>query len=229
MKPAKKSCFNCDIINCTILKNCNDDALRILDKEKYYMTFMPNQVLFHEGSKTDGVYVIADGIVKIHIKGHKGRQFILRLAKTGSIVGHTADKDGKQPAAVTAIVPTRVCFIETKHLDHCVDMCLPIQHEMLETVKLELKYINEHAVRLLQMTVREKIAETLVQIALAYGLDKCNLAAQIALSRQDISDMSGTTKEQVSKVMSELSKEGIIKTRGKTLQVLNYEKLRALA
>lgn len=193
------------------------------------MRYVPGQSIIREGSRIDGVYVIYEGIVKLHVKGRLGRDFILRLGKPGEIVGHTDDQLHKQSSSVTAVEPTTVCFIEYTDFEIGMKKCPSVQRELMSVFKNELKNIGNRTIQLVQMNVREKIADALLHIAEVYNLKEKGEPVEIALSRQEISDMTGTTKEQVSKIISEFKNDGFIDAHGKKISILNYNKLKAIA
>ncbi|MEK6616391.1 MAG: Crp/Fnr family transcriptional regulator, partial [Bacteroidota bacterium] len=76
------------------------------------------------------------------------------------------------------------------------------------------------------MNVREKTADTLCYLIKVYGADKYK-TLNVCLSRQDIADFAGTTKQQVSKTLSDFKREGIIDLDVKNILILNEQKLHA--
>jgi CRP-like cAMP-binding protein len=63
----------------------------------------------------------------------------------------------------------------------------------------------------------------------AYGAEGRQRTLNLELSRQDIANLAGTTKEQVSKVLTELKKRGMIDTNGKQIDLVNLSALMQLA
>lgn len=229
MKPLNISCLNCNAKDCSILRSCPVEVLEYFDSKKYCMTYRPDQSIIREGSKIDGIYVVYDGIVKLHVKGRFGRDFIMRLGKPGDILGHADDREQRQPSSVTAVEPTTVCFIERTDFEQGMKKCSTVQGELMSVFKNELKNVGQRTIQLVQMNVREKIADAILHIAEVYGIKEGSTAVEISLSRQEISDMTGTTKEQVSKIISEFRADGLIDAHGKKISILNYKGLRKVA
>ncbi|MFN8321735.1 MAG: Crp/Fnr family transcriptional regulator [Chitinophagales bacterium] len=229
MKNPVISCFNCEVKDCSILRNCTPEFLRYIDEKKSCMQYQANQPIVFEGEITEGVFIIYNGIVKMHVKGHRGKIFVQRLAKSGEIIGHSSDQQMKQSSSVTTVTPTTVCFIENADFLKGIENCQGVRSELLSILKSEIKYVGNRTIQLVQMNVTEKIAESLLHIAHAYGLKEGGNAKHVALSRQDIADMTGTTKEQVSKVISDLRKENVIESSGKNLSILNRTRLKEIA
>jgi len=78
------------------------------------------------------------------------------------------------------------------------------------------------------MTVPEKVADALVTMYEAYGAFGERNTLNLTLSRQDIANLASTTKEQVSKAISELKSKGIIDAKGKQIDLLDIDKLSAI-
>jgi CRP/FNR family transcriptional regulator len=229
MKPLNISCVDCNAKDCSILRSCPVEILQYFDKKKYCMTYRPDQYIIREGSKIDGVYVVCEGIVKMHVKGRFGRDFIMRLGKPGDILGHADDREQRQSSSVSAVEPTTVCFIERNDFEQGMKQCTAVQRELMLVFKNELKNVWQRTIQLVQMNVREKIADALLHIAEVYGIKEGNPPIEISLTRQEISDMTGTTKEQVSKIISEFRADDLIDAHGKKISILNYKGLKKVA
>ena len=82
--------------------------------------------------------------------------------------------------------------------------------------------------KLVQMNVREKIADTLIYLHNKFGADT-NGTIEVHLLRQELAEIACTTKEQVSKFLSEFEKEGIISINHKSISILNFQMLQSMA
>jgi CRP-like cAMP-binding protein len=69
--------------------------------------------------------------------------------------------------------------------------------------------------------VRRRVAETLMQLMQAHGLEEDNLTLMITLSRDDLAHLIATNTETLVRVLSEFKKEKIIALKGKRIQILN--------
>ena len=80
----------------------------------------------------------------------------------------------------------------------------------------ELNRSETKVKKLAQMTVREKVIDTLLYIHRKFGQSKF---LNITLSRSELSDYAGTTQEQVTRVLTSLKKEGLIQTNKKSIGI----------
>lgn len=79
------------------------------------------------------------------------------------------------------------------------------------------------------MTVPEKVADALLIMYEAYGSKGSSRTLNLTLSRQDIANLAGTTKEQVSKAISDLKSQGIIEAKGKHINLVDLDALSVIA
>ena len=193
------------------------------------MAFHKGHQIIHEGSLSDGIYVVSDGIIKVHIKGYKKRPFILHFGSRGNILGHEIDGNKMHLVSATAVENTNICFIERKDFDMVMSKNDGVRNDLTRELNMQLRKIQLRTVRLAQMTVREKIADALIHICETYNVVDSAHPFRIHLSRQDIGDLIGITKEQVSKSISEFKTAKIIAGSAKYLQVLDYKKLKEIA
>ena len=94
----------------------------------------------------------------------------------------------------------------------------------------ELMKSEERIKNIAQMTVEEKIADSLLLIYNSYGLhEKDDLKKyDILLSRQEIAELAGTTYEQVIRTLTEFKRNKLIETSGKKITIRNYNRLNSL-
>ena len=229
MKEKPMSCTSCSLRHCSILKNCRHEFLELIDQTKYYLKFTKGHQLIREGSVADGIYVITSGIVKTHVKGYRKRPFILHLATTGELIGYQRNEQKKHQVSATAAEDSYVCFIDNKEFDLVLQKNMGVREDLTKEFNKELNKVHSRTVRLAQMSVREKVAEAVLLISQAYGMNHSSKPFTVNLSREDIGDLIGCTKEQVSKNFSDLKSEQVITAAGKQFQILNYKKLKEIA
>ena len=83
-----------------------------IDLKRQLIKVKKGQKFIEEGTDTNGIYFIQEGLVKVH-KHWDDREMIVRFAKQNEIVGHRAISSGntKSPISATAMMDTVLCFI----------------------------------------------------------------------------------------------------------------------
>ena len=218
-------CFNCPIKDCTLLKSCNGDSVKLINENKKFVQYRKGEYLIHEGSVLENVYFIYDGKLKVTSTGIYGKQQIKRLAKTGDFVGFRGLVNSHpMSASIITLSETYVCTLNktlfTAILRSNPDLLFnTFMFLMEEFHKVEIRMKN-----LTTMNVREKVAEALLFIFEAFGNRETG-ELEIELSRQEIAEIAMTTKEQVSKCLSEFADEGKIEMKGKKIVLSDLQEI----
>lgn len=223
-------CNTCRVRNCSVLSSCSNDILDILSDNKKYLHFQKGERLLIEGQHGGGIYFIRSGIAKLEVNGKNGRPLILRLAGPGSIFGHRIRSNNEeQPITVEAVEDLYVCHVNTSVYDQLVSKSPELHKNMMDSLLDEIRQVEQHAVRLTHLSVKERVAGTLVHIAILYQYKPGGNGIRVHLERRDLADLSGTTREQVSRMLTELQHTGYIKFRGKHFKFFDLDGLRQIA
>jgi len=191
---------------------------------------MKGQRILMEGVESDGVYFINTGKVKVFKSDKDDKQLILRFAKSGEILGFCSmDERREQPVSAMALDDTVICYLDNKVFMRIIRYNPEFALGLLKFYNEELMEVENKSLKLARMNVPGKVADALVTMYEAYGTNGNNRTLNLALSRQDIANLAGTTKEQVSKSLSEFKSKGLINTKGKQIDILNFEALNVMA
>lgn len=223
-------CNTCRVRNCSVLRNCSNDMLETLSDNKKYLHFQKGERLLIEGQQGGGIYFIRSGIAKIEVNGKSGHPLILRLAGAGSVLGHrVCGSNNKQPLSVVAVEDLYVCHISLALYNQLVEKSAALHNGMKESLLNEIRQVELHAVRLTHLSVKERVAGALLHIAALYQYQPGSNGIRVHLERQDLADLSGTTREQVSRMLTELQQDGLIKFRGKHFKFFDLNGLQHIA
>lgn len=219
-------CLTCRTKSCSILKECEENVLRKINSFKISKPLSRGQRLFSEGDPIHGVYFIKKGYLKVELNGKKGRPLILRVASKGSIFGHRMNHyHSFHSFSVTAVSDTEYCFIPSQHFRQLAEANISLQTQLSNQYLNEIEETEKRLVTLAHKTVREKIAEAILLLAKLYDYDTHQKSFRIHYCRQDLADLTGTTKEQVSKTLNDFITEDLVKCHAKKFTFLDVDKL----
>ncbi len=223
-------CITCRVRGCSVLDSCEAETLTAISTYKISKKIKKGERLFSEGDPVTGICLIKKGFIKVELNGKQGRPLILRIAGRGSIFGHRLfEGHTHNTFSATAASEVQYCYI-AYDLFHDITCKSPLlQQHLISKVLDELEGIEKKAIYLAHKSVREKVAETLLSLARTYEYGQKEQGFRISLCRQDIADLAGTTKEQVSKTLKDFEKEGLLKCSAKEFSHLNIKKLQLVA
>jgi CRP-like cAMP-binding protein len=204
--------------------------LRAISSAKLNKSIRKGEKLFSEGDPVQGVYFIRKGLLKVELNGKHGRPLIMQITGKGSIFGHRANQLHPQHScSVTAVTDTQFCFLPSQWFHGIVEKSFVLKKNLLNQLLNELESAERKSVLLAHRTVREKIAEALLMLSGVYEYPTTHRSFSIHFCRQEIADLTGTTKEQVSKTLNDFAKEKLIKCRTKRFFYLDLNSLRSIS
>lgn len=223
-------CLTCKVHNCTIMKSCEPELLQTITSYKHTIEYKKGEPIFNEGDEIQGLHFIQSGIVKLEMHGRRNRNFILRLAGSGYALGHrNLNGTHRQPFSAIAVEDTRVCFIDGDHFRSMVAPAKGLQQELLNSCQQETTDTEHRLLQMAHLSVREKVAVVLLHLADIYQYKPDGMGIRVHLDRQEMADLAGTTKEQVSKVLADLTLEKVIRFRAKHFKHMDLSALHAIA
>lgn len=176
--------------------------------------FEKGGTVFSEGEIAHDLCFVVFGQVKV-VKAAGVRDVIVGLFGAGEPVGAIASFEGTPfPASAVAMEPSTVLFVREKEFFALVDRQPEITRRLLQGLVVRQLALTR---RLADMVGSVEYRMSRMFLALAGRVGKPEGGAgsflPLALSRQEIADMAGTTVETAIRVMSRWAKEGIIQTR----------------
>jgi len=227
---ANYHCSTCETLTCSILKNCSVVCLDQVSEAKKCSLYDKGDRILMEGDNSDGVYIISSGKVKIFKSDKDGEQLIIRLAKAGEILGFCpVDEVEEQPISAKALDDTVICYLDSAAFQRISRDNPEMMYGMIKFYNKELKEVETKSLKLARMNVISKVADALITIFEAYGTTGKDNTLNLFLSRQEIASLAGTTKEQVSKILSNFQEKGYIKTKAKQIDILDFAALKNIA
>jgi len=227
----KRDAHNCDW--CSFRKNCLYDLLGSKDSKKAWKDmrlanpFKSGEVIFHEGTIAQGVYVVCSGKVKIYKSSRTGQQLITRVESPGDLLGHISllAKEGPYTGTAEALEPAVVSMVEEKKftdfLSEYPQAALALMREMARDVRRGENKARDIAFK----PARGRLADTLVRM-----MKPAKPHPMVAgLKRRDLAEMAGLTIETTVRLLKDFEEREVLRKKDKDLLIVSEERLRALA
>jgi len=214
------TCLTCVGRKDSLLGVLYQDELDHVNAHKDSKYYKKNQSLFLEGSSPRGVYCINEGMVKIFQCGDEGKEQIIRIAKSGEIVGFKSlfNEVPYQVAAET-LEESNICFIGKDDILDMMDANPFLRKAVIKELSHELSDREDFITNMSQKSVRERLAFTMIILQKVYEKEPINL------SREDLANFVGTATETLIRLLKDFKEEGIIEVHTRKITVLNLDKL----
>lgn len=223
---SKIECNTCLNESCLIKKHLSLELMQKYAQEKNTINCKKGTQFILEGSPVNGLFFIRNGKAKVLKTGIYGREQILRFVKDGEIIGHRGFGTSKTYTInATTIEDTVLCNFTTETLTNIFNTIPKLTYDLMLFYAEELNRSETKVKTIAQMSVREKVIDTLLYIHRKFG-ENHKKQINLQLSRKEIADFAGTTDEQVIKTISALKLEGHINTTGKRISINNPSQLK---
>lgn len=187
------------------------------------------EVIFREGDPADRIHFLYAGRVKI-VKSAGNRDIIIELLAKGEPVGAVAVFERRPfPATAIAIEPAGILSIPEREFFQLLERRPEMTRSLLGGLTMRLMMVNK---RLADMTgsAEAKAARLFLTLAEQLGTPRDDgFFISLALSRQEIADLLGTTLETAIRLMSRWQKEGLVLTEKAGFVIPSMEALREVS
>ena len=160
---------------------------------------------------------------KTEIQCKKGQQFVIEGAPVNGLFFILHGKV-KVCCDRIALENTSLCYFSKDLLQQVLKSDPSFTYDLMLFYANELNKSEAKVKSISQMTVRERVIDTLLYLYRKFG--NVNGYIDLALSRREYADYAGTTEEQVIRIFSILKKEKLITAKGKRIGCPNIELLK---
>ncbi len=192
--------------------------------------FSKGSVILMEDEVGSALFIIINGKVKVSRLDETGREVILSILGPGEVFGEMSLLDGlKRSATVSAIADTEVLIIYRDDFLNLLNKHPQIAISLLRELALRLRKADMQIKSLSLKDAKGRIGCVLIMLADDLGkMYKGQVIVESIPTQQDLANMAGTSRETVSRVLTRFQKEGLIKIEGRTLIILEYEKMKQM-
>ena len=206
-------------------------ASKALANVSKFSTFYPKgSLLYVEGEKARGVFILCAGRVKLTTSSAEGRNLILRTGEPGEILGVSAVISGRPyETSIETLEPCQVNFIRA---DDFLNMIKNDKEAMLSTAfQLSADYFEaQREVRTfgLARNTGEKLARLVLDWCSTGEQTPRGIRLKVLMTHEEIAQMIGTTRETVTRLLSDFRRKKVIEVKGSTYWVSAPASLEAM-
>ncbi len=187
--------------------------------------------VFSEGDPSDMLFTIISGRVKIVKAIPAGKELILEILGPGDPLGAIAAYEARPyPASAIALETTTCVLSKRGAFMNLLESCPSLVRGLLGGFSLRLIELTKRLGEVTGSRVESRFAQIFLKLADRLGRPQgAQIFVPLALSRQDLADLAGTTMETSIRIMSRWSKEGLVATEADGFLVSSRDELENLA
>lgn len=193
--------------------------------------FDKGALLFSEGDASDALYTVVDGRVKVYKTTARGTDVILELFGPGDPVGAVAVYESRAyPATAVALEPTTCLVVPRQAFFSLLETYPTLVRGLLIGLTHRLVELTNRLTELSGGRIEARLARFMLKLTDDMGQPRSDgTFIPLALSRQEIADMIGTTIETSIRIMSRWGKQDIVRTEKDGFVVVDRAALETVA
>jgi CRP/FNR family transcriptional regulator len=224
--------------NCLICKLRSDNffcalpqqALEAFQKIKLAAAYPANARLFEEGEEPRGIYMLCRGRAKLVVNSAEGKTLILKISEPGEVLGlHACVSGMNYELTAETIQPSQVNFVKRddflQFLEQHGAACLQAAHHLSDNCESAYDRIRSLG---LSHSAGEKLARFLLGLAQDGEIAPDGIRANLGLTHEEIAQIVGTSRETVTRLLSDFRKKKLATLKGALLLVHNKAGLEQL-
>ncbi len=235
MRVPRQFMFSDGCLSCTLRRDgdfCDlpHPLLAELHGMGHLTLYPPDAVLMTEGQSPRGVYIVCSGRVKLSVEAKDGKTVILKVAGERQVLGLSSVVPGQpSPIEATTIELCQIKFVDRESFLHLLDTN---SHAALACARLVSQEIGTTFRDVHDLLLARSSTEKLARLLLSWvAKESHNLEVRVStnFTHEEIAQMIGSSRETVTRLLSDLKRRELIRLEGSTLVISNRIALQAIA
>ena len=182
--------------------------------------YAKGETLFHEGEPGKGLFFVQSGVVKVYKLSESGREQILAVQRPGDSIAELPVFDhGPYPAGAAAMEDAVVLFIPTGAFQDLLarhpSLCQAVIRALAQRLRKMVNLVEDLSLR----GVRQRLARLLLEES---GGQR---TFPLAFTNEELAARLGSVRDVVSRTLSALQADGLIRLKGRQVELLARETL----
>lgn len=212
---------------CSCFEMLTPDETQLLEANQVELTYKKGEIITKQGSTAPHVVFLVSGLVKAYIEGNSGN-LVLKIISGGKFVALSSALEG-----TNIFYYSTMAYVDTvvRQIDLNVFRQLMLTNAVFATEVFSIQSANTVQIygRFFCLTQKQsygRLADILLCLSdNVFGANSFHLE----LTRKEIAELSGMAEESVVRIIKKFKDDALIRTEGKLIEILDYEKLRRIS
>lgn len=207
-----------------------DEKIDVISRLMIQKKYNKGSIIFTEGEPSEGIYFVKKGRIKIYKNASDGKEHIINIMNTGDVFAEAClFSKMPYPASSEAIEDSETLMIKRKDIEELLNMHPEISVEIIKVMAERLIMVSRQIESLALKDAYGKTAALIVQLFQSQNKNLENgMEITIDLSRQEMANMVGLTRETLTRAMSKLKNDGLIDIVRNNIIILDIDSIKEL-
>ena len=212
----------------SIFSELESEFLEEIYKISRVRKYEKGRIIFMEGEPGEAFFYIKSGLVKISKLSRDGREHILHVLNEGHVFAEvTLFSNTEYPATAEVLEDAEIGIIKNEDLEKVIKENPDLSLQMIKYLNKRLVEAHMKIRNLALYDTYERTAQALVKLAEDYGKKSSKgVNLDINISRQELANIVGTTRETVIRALTAFKKEHLIGIEKNTITIIDLESLK---
>ena len=222
------NCTNCNHTLCAkkvpIFSFLSDEEIKKIVDMTGHKSYKKGDLLCSESTKSDTLFIINEGGVKISKLTKDGKEQIVHILTSGDFFGELSlfSNNETYNFDAYAISDLKICTLTKQNMDEILMNNPQISLKLLQVITKRLTQTENLAQNLATNDAEIRIAYMLLEFAEKYGVPTDQgLQIKLPINREEMASYVGVTRETISRKLSVFEELGIISHEGNKLLIIN--------
>ena len=212
--------------NIRLLGGLATGALEAIARQCTWHRYKAEQAVISRSAADQDVYLIISGRVRVTAYSAAGRQVTFRDIPAGDVFGELAALDGHPRSAdVVALEDTLLAAMTPEAFRALLHEHAPVCQRVLELLAASVRELTERVFDLSTLGVQNRVHAELLRLAQRAGIKGNSARIDPAPRHSDIASQVSTYREQVTRELSALAKQGLTQRSGRALVIPDVARL----
>jgi CRP/FNR family cyclic AMP-dependent transcriptional regulator len=189
-----------------------DELLDVIDLRDFAQhavtrTFPKNTVVVSEGDRTDSLYIIVSGKVKIYVSDETGKEIVLNESGPEEYFGEMVLDEGPRSASVMTLEPTRFLVVPKEDFREFLAKSPDFSLHLIRKLIKRVRALTNDVKSLALLDVYGRVARMLLDLAVERD---GTLVIENKPTQQEMANRVGASREMISRILGDLSSGGYI-------------------
>lgn len=212
-----------------LLQGVSRERLELLSRECAWYRYDKGAEIISQQDKARDVYFITSGAVRVRRYSAAGRQVSFRDVEVGAVIGDIAAVDGgPRSTDVTALVESVLAALPGAAFTRLLREEAVVHERYLCYLTGMVRALTERVTELSTLDVSHRVQAELLRLARRSGGPGNIASIDPAPTHAEIAEQVSTRREQVTRELSALTKQGLLQKKGSSLVVTDLDGLERL-
>ena len=211
-----------DIIGCMSMRE-----IALLEKSRCEVKYNAGEVIIKIGTKVSQVMFLSSGLAKSYIEGFSDKNLIIRIIKPNEVIGVLPSYVGDHHQYSVMAIEDSICvFYDLEVYKEIARKNSKVYDKLTQNI---CNYAMLYYTKFISLSLKQvngRIAETLLYLHNEiYNVNPIELS----ISKHDIAEMTGMSKDTATRVLKSFHEEGIIVKDGNSITIVDADKLEQIS